>query len=243
MNSQYTYFLIHLCSLAGPLLLSFDRKVAFYKKWKFVFPAMLIPAMIFLVWDEYFTRIGVWSFNESYITGMKIGHLPIEEVLFFVTVPYCCLFVYECLRVYFPRIIAIKNISLVYFLLGFVALIPGFWHFDKAYTSYTFILNAAFIACVFLFRNYFSAFDPSSFLISFLVCLIPFFIVNGFLTAIPVVLYNDAENLGIRLFSFFPSPMHNIPFEDTFYGMLLIAMNVAFYERFRMRNRFVESKN
>ena len=59
-------------------------------------------------------------------------------------------------------------------------------------------------------------------MVSYAVMLIPFLIVNGFLTAIPVVLYNDAENLGIRIYT--------IPFEDVFYGMLLILLNVITYE-------------
>ena len=90
MNTQYTYLLIHAASLADPLLLSFDKKVAFYKKWRFLFPAMPLPAVLFLIWDEYFTQIGVWSFSEAHTIGVKLGHLPLEEVLFFFTVPYCC---------------------------------------------------------------------------------------------------------------------------------------------------------
>ena len=113
--------------------------------------------------------------------------------------------------------------SLLLFVIGII-------HFDKAYTSYTFLLNALFIACLFLFRNFFRGFDSLSFLIAYVIILIPFLIVNGVLTAIPVVSYNDAENLGIRIFSFLPYPMHNIPLEDIFYGMLLIMMNVAGYE-------------
>jgi lycopene cyclase domain-containing protein len=53
--------------------------------------------------------------------------------------------------------------------------------------------------------------------------LIPFLIVNGLLTSIPVVLYNNEENLNFRIYS--------IPFEDVFYGMLLIMMNVIGYEK------------
>ena len=71
-------------------------------------------------------------------------------------------------------------------------------------------------------------FDAVSFLVSYAICLIPFLIVNGFLTAIPVVQYNDAENLGIRIYT--------IPFEDVFYGMLLILMNIVFYEKIKSRS-------
>lgn len=235
MNTQYTYLLIHAASLAGPLLLSFDKKVAFYKKWRFLFPAMLLPAILFLIWDEYFTQIGVWSFSEAHTIGVKLGHLPLEEVLFFFTVPYCCIFIYECIRAYFPRLQQSRTAELILFLLGFLLLLLGLFFSARAYTAYTFILNGAFIAVIFLFRRFFSSFDALSFLVSYLVIIIPFLIVNGFLTAIPVVMYNDAENLGIRMFSFLPWPMHNIPFEDLFYGMLLILMNVTIYEKLKNR--------
>lgn len=235
LDTPYAYFIIHAASLAAPLALSFDKKVAFYTKWKYLFPAMVIPALIFLVWDEYFTRIGVWGFSEAHTTGIKLGHLPIEEIMFFFTVPYCCLFVYECIRCYLPRLQASRNASLFLLLAGFLMLVAGIVFIDRAYTAYTFVLNAAFISILFAFKRFFNGFDALSFLVSYAICLIPFFIVNGFLTAIPIVWYNDAENLGIRVFSFFPSPMHNIPFEDAFYGMLLIMMNVAIFERLRNR--------
>ncbi|HLO37554.1 MAG TPA: lycopene cyclase domain-containing protein, partial [Lacibacter sp.] len=104
MNPHYTYFLILAASLAGPLFLSFDKKVAFYKKWKYLFPAMLLPALFFLVWDELKTRSGVWSFSDEHIAGAKLLSLPIEEVLFFFVVPYCCVFIYECVISYFPSV-------------------------------------------------------------------------------------------------------------------------------------------
>ncbi len=227
MNPHYTYFLILAASLAGPLALSFDKKVAFYKNWKYVFPALVIPASFYIIWDIYFTSKGVWHFNENYITGVKWYGLPVEEILFFLLVPYCCVFIYECIRCYFPHLKNNKMADIILIILATLLLVTGIFYHDKYYTASTFIFTGIFIMLVYLFRNYFKNFDAFSFLVSYAVCLVPFLIVNGFLTAIPVVLYNDAENLGLRIYT--------IPFEDAFYGMLLILMNIVFYEKLKHR--------
>ncbi|UEG50539.1 lycopene cyclase domain-containing protein [Ferruginibacter lapsinanis] len=225
MNTHYTYFIILGASLVGPLGLSFDKKVAFYKNWKYLFPAMLLPALFYIVWDIFFTSKGIWSFNEEYISGIKIINLPLEEVLFFFIVPYCCVFIYECIHVYFPQVNNKRVGDIVLKLLAVVLLIVGIIFYDKWYTSCTFILNAVFITAIYLTRKHFNMFDATLFLVAYLVMLIPFLIVNGFLTSIPVVIYNNAENVGIRI--------STIPLEDTFYGMLLILMNIVIYEKLK----------
>ncbi|MDN3658361.1 lycopene cyclase domain-containing protein [Ferruginibacter paludis] len=231
MNNHYTYFLILGCSLAGPLALSFDKKVAFYKKWKYLFPAMLFPAFIYIAWDIFFTAKNVWSFNDNYITDIKLFNLPIEEVLFFFVVPYCCVFIYECIRCYFPLLSDKKQANILMQLLAATLLITGLIFYNRYYTSWAFILCALFIIKLFAFKKFFRDFNTNFFLIAYAVILIAFLLVNGFLTAIPVVLYNDAENLGIRIYT--------IPLEDIFYGMLLIMMNIALYEK--LRNRKIET--
>ncbi|MEO6251820.1 MAG: lycopene cyclase domain-containing protein [Ferruginibacter sp.] len=227
MNPQYTYFLILAASLAGPLALSFDKKVAFYKNWRYLFPAMIIPALLYIGWDIYFTAKGVWNFNEAYITGIKLYNLPLEEVLFFFIVPYCCVFIYACIRSYFPNLANKKTADLGLNILGIGLIIIGLIYSDRLYTSWTLSFTGVFIAIVYMFRKFFQGFDAISFIVSYAICLIPFLIVNGFLTAIPVVQYNDAENLGMRIYT--------IPFEDTFYGMLLVMMNIVIYEKLRSR--------
>ena len=225
MNNHYTYLLILLASLAGPLALSFDKKVAFYKKWKYLPLAILLPAIVYIVWDFYFVSKGVWTFNPKYITGIYIYNLPLEEVLFFFVVPYCCLFIYECIRCYFPRLKDSTAAVLFLGLLAIVLMVVGFTHINKYYTGWTFLFTAEFILMVLLLKKVFIGFDALSFLVSFIIVLIPFLIVNGFLTSIPVVIYNDTQNLGIRIYT--------IPFEDVFYGMLLVLMNISIFEKLR----------
>lgn len=225
MNLHYTYFIILAASLAGPLALSFDKKVAFYKQWKYVLPATLVPAILYIVWDAYFTKLGVWSFNEAYVTGINFIGLPIEEILFFFIVPYCCVFIYACIRSYFPKLTNKKNANRILITMGVLLLVSGLFYHDKYYTGWTFIFTGIFILLIYSLPKFFKNFDAVSFLVSYAICLIPFLIVNGFLTAIPVVIYNDAENLGWRIYS--------IPFEDTFYGMLLVLMNIVLYEKLK----------
>lgn len=217
MNTHYTYFAILLLSILGPLALSFDKKVAFYKQWKQVFGAMLVPAFFYVVWDIIFTQRGVWSFNDLYITGIRYFNLPIEEMLFFFVVPYCCLFIYACIKSYFPNLQANKTTGIILKSLAAIFFIVACFNFNRDYTFYTFLFCSIFILFILSQK-----FNQAAFLVSYLIILIPFLIVNGFLTAIPVVLYNDGENLGIRIFT--------IPFEDVFYGMLLVMMNCLGYE-------------
>ena len=188
---------------------------------------MIIPALLYIVWDFYFTAKEVWSFNEAYITGIKLYNLPIEEVLFFFIVPYCCIFIYACIRAYFPNLVNKKIADFFLIVLAILLMITGVMYAEKYYTSCTFIFTGAFILIIYAARKFFKSFDAVSFLVSYAICLIPFLIVNGFLTAIPVVQYNDTENLGIRIYT--------IPFEDAFYGMLLVLMNIVLYEKLKSR--------
>jgi lycopene cyclase domain-containing protein len=76
---------------------------------------------------------------------------------------------------------------------------------------------------IFLSLQIFKFKKLKTFTLSFILSTIPFLIFNGLLTAIPVVIYNRSENLGVRLFT--------IPLEDVFYGMLLILINTLIYQK------------
>ncbi len=63
------------------------------------------------------------------------------------------------------------------------------------------------------------------FYLSFAVSIIPFLLVNGFLTALPVITYNPEEIMGIRIGS--------IPLEDLFYSFTMLLLITSLYERIK----------
>ncbi|QXV67045.1 lycopene cyclase domain-containing protein [Mucilaginibacter sp. 21P] len=217
----YTYLIINILTIFFPVVLSFDKRVAFAKTWRYIWPGMAITGFVFLFWDVLFTIYGVWSFNDKYIIGLHFFGLPLEEILFFLTVPFACIFIYACLNYYVKWQLpqnAGKGISIMLIIVSLVLL--AIYH-DRLYTAVTFALLPVVLLVTFK-KNWLPRFY-----LAYLVSLLPFYIVNGLLTSIPVVLYNNAQNMAIRVTT--------IPFEDHFYSMALLLMNIAFYEYYKNR--------
>jgi lycopene cyclase domain-containing protein len=231
LDPKYLYLALNLGSFIIPFLFSFYPKASFYKKWKYVLPAMLITAIIFIVWDELFTRMGVWGFNEKYLSGIYIFSLPLEEVLFFFCIPYASIFIYFALNSLIERDYFYPHHEIISSILIFLLLLFGGYYITKSYTGVTFILTGLFLAYQMLkLRPRYMG----RFYFAFLFILIPFFIVNGILTGSfldePVVWYNDNENMGIRI--------GTIPLEDVIYGMLLILAPITIAETIEERLRY-----
>ena len=227
---KYLYLLIDVFTVIVPLLFSFHPGIKFYKEWKWFIPANIITAGLFILWDIFFTKNGVWGFNENYITGIYFYGLPIEELLFFICIPYACVFTYYCLNIFYklkcrPHIEHIFISSL-----AIILLVAGSYYYYRQYTSSVFIS----LSVLLIGMKYFLKKDwLGKLFIIYPVLLIPFFIVNGILTGSgleqPVVWYNNNENLGVRLLT--------IPVEDIFYGFELILVNLFFYKLFRSASR------
>lgn len=225
----YLYLLINFFSILVPFIKSFDPKVNFYKKWKYLFPAIVAVGAFFIVWDIVFTDWGIWGFNSRYLSGIQIVNLPLGEWLFFVVIPYCCMFVYEVMNYYVKKDILGKYARTITLTLIVVLTLVGIFSAWRWYTSLTFFLTVGFLL---LHLLVFKAHYMGRFYLAMTVWLVPFFIVNGILTGSfieeQVVWYNNAENLSLRMFT--------IPLEDTFYGMLLILMNTTIYEYLKQRD-------
>tara|TARA_B100001113_G_C21039980_1_gene591883 strand:+ start:258 stop:965 length:708 start_codon:yes stop_codon:yes gene_type:complete len=226
---KYLYLYINISCIIIPFLFSFVLKHKFYKEWKYFIPANLIISFFFLVWDYYFVEWGVWGFNSRYLTDIYISSIPLEECLFFFCIPYACVFTYFILREYnLPCILKLKKIRIsrmIIILASITCLIVSISNYEKLYTFSTFTL--LFFLLLFCIIN-----KIDLRIISFsYIFIIPFFLIsNGVLTGSfideQVVWYNNLENLNRRIFT--------IPYEDYFYGYLLISLNILLYEKFRI---------
>ena len=138
---SYLYLLLNLGSLSIPFLFSFHPKLKFYKHWKSLGMGILISMLIFIPWDVFFTINSIWGFNSSYYLNTKIFSLPIEEWLFFICIPYACVFTHYSLLYYFPNLqLTIGKTKLISYLLILGFLIISIYNYDKWYTFVNFSL-------------------------------------------------------------------------------------------------------
>jgi len=222
----YLYLLLNLGSICIPLLYSFEKKMRFIKNWKAVLLSLTIVASIFLIWDALFTVNRVWGFNSDYHLNFEFFQMPIEEWMFFFCIPYASVFIHYSLEYFKPKLLIPEKFTrriTLFFILFFIPVI--IMNTDRLYTS----VNYSFLVAILLLGFFYGTQYLRRFYISFLIILIPFFIVNGVLTGTgieePVVWYNNAENLGIRLLT--------IPIEDIGYAFTMIYGNVFLIEKFK----------
>ncbi|HRH37844.1 MAG TPA: lycopene cyclase domain-containing protein [Flavobacteriales bacterium] len=223
---RYYYLGLDLLSIAFPLAASFEPRIAYWRNWRGLFIGMVVMMAVFIVWDVIFTANGVWGFSPRYTLGIDVFGLPLEEWLFFVAIPYSCVYLYEVMRYAIKRDVLAtiaRPLSIaIIVLLGIV----GVLNIDRMYTAITFLSTSVLLGVhVFVLKSPYLG----RFYVGYAISLVPFFIVNGILTGWllpePIVWYNNAENLGIR--------MNTIPVEDSVYLFFFLLLTITFYERAR----------
>lgn len=217
--SNYLYLIINLSAVSIPLIFSFHPRLRFYSHFKNLLVGFLFMVPVFIVWDIYFTHLKVWGFNNDYLLGINILNLPLEECLFFICIPFSCIFTYHVVLTLSKNKSDFK-IKRVWVFISLVLFVFGFLNMEKSYTFFTFVLLSIVLPISAYFIN------MKLFLKTFFILLIPFSIVNGLLTGTliknQVVWYNNNENLSIRL--------GTIPIEDIFYALLMLLMVMIGYQ-------------
>ena len=220
------YFKVLLFSFIIPFIFSFHQKIKFYKFFKQIAASLSLIGFFFIIWDIYFTKIGVWGFDKKHHSSIMLSNLPLEEVLFFFVIPFVCVFTYFVLS---EKKVLNLNINTTFLMLICILLIVlAVLFFKNAYTISVLILTILILLYIIYYRPDWIGYFFSMYLI---IHIFPFLLVNGVLTGyitdLPPVWYDSNNIIGVRL--------GTIPVEDFLYSFILLFLNTSLFEYLRKK--------
>lgn len=218
------YLIINIGTILFPLLYSFESTIRYYRKLFAVLVSTLIVGIYYIVWDVIATARGDWSFNPDFLLGINIFNLPLEEIFFFITVPYSMIFLYEISKYYFTKK-EVKYNPKFLLIIAVIFLVVSIINYNQDYT-FTVMLTNAILFSILSFHQIDILFRMQ-FWMYMILAFIPFFLVNYFLTSLPVVMYGTESIFNIRITT--------IPLEDFFYNFSLVFFYVYVYEIFQKK--------
>ena len=139
------YFQLLLFTISFPLLASWDKRFNYASNFRYLFPSILITGTFFIIWDIIFTKNGVWGFSKVHTSNINIFYLPLEEWLFFIIIPFSCLFIYESVK-YFHNVKKYNSVARHIFLAtGVILIVVGSLNNHRDYTFWNFIFCGIFL--------------------------------------------------------------------------------------------------
>lgn len=223
----YTYSAILFSTVIICFIASFDKRILFCRHFGAFIKSSLLVAVPFIAWDVWFTAGGVWWFDSKYTLGIPIAGLPIEEWLFFICIPFSCVFTYYCIDKFFQMEWLSAFNNLLVFFAVIVCSLVALLHYDRVYTLVTTLVTVATL----IYLHFIARVDwIAQASLVFTILMLGFFPVNGVLTGwgidSPIVNYNPNEFLGIRMIT--------IPVEDAVYGYSQFLLLIYFFKRFKI---------
>ncbi len=215
-----TYLLLLLIYLIIPMALASRQKINFGFRLRYLIPATLFAGAVFVLWDRRFTELGIWQFNPEYITDIRLLHVPVEEWLSFVIIPWSGIFIYEWLKIKIEKFEQARTFVIISLLLFAVLAMLTYTFRTSMFSFFTFFLTAIYLGYV-VFRNRFRK-HFTKFYLAFGILLIPFLIVSGIMVALPIVTFSSDHIMGTALLG--------VPFEKIVSLFLLLLINTSIYE-------------
>ena len=222
MTAEYLLFDLFI---AAPLVLvAWLRPGWFGGGWRAAIRAVLLGAIPFVVWDA--AVVGRhWWFDARRVLGPTVLGLPIEELMFFVVVPLACVFTWE-LVVGGARA-RLRPLGRLGWIVIALATLAGVWAWVEG-REYTALALLGLVAAIALGDALGTGLAGSSRARVHALLVIAFTgVFNGYLTARPIVHYDDAYMLGWRI--------GTIPIEDFAFGLALVLVTTTLYQRARDR--------
>jgi lycopene cyclase domain-containing protein len=93
---------VYLAVLAGCVIGTLPLEVVLhtrvYARWRRLALTLLPVLVVFVTWDVLAIQAGHWDYDPAQVTGIAVGGLPLEELLFFVVIPICAVLTLEAVR-------------------------------------------------------------------------------------------------------------------------------------------------
>jgi len=210
---QFLYWAFHFI-----IILSLTISYAVYSKMKF--PSLhtaqkVAPVLIFFViWDFLVTGTW-WHFNPDYVTSLTYIpqlRLPLEEILFFITVPFAILTLVENMLSKDWFLKQLSNTQYLTSIIGAVKLVLGVLLILSVFNTWWYTATVLLLLIVLDYNML----KKRSFFLGFVFTLGATLIFNYYLTSIPIVLYNDMYKSSILI--------GTIPIEDFGYAVILYIL-------------------
>jgi lycopene cyclase domain-containing protein len=95
LMDHYQYLLLMAGCVAITLPLEWVLGARVYRRWRPAVLAIIPTVLIFSAWDILGILRNHWWYAPEYTTGIHLGVMPLEELVFFLVIPLCGLLTYE----------------------------------------------------------------------------------------------------------------------------------------------------
>ncbi len=92
----FTYAIYLFFTLFGAFAFKQLFSISFStKQKKAIVLSLIATTILFSFWDAWAVSRGHWLFNPETVMGIWLGNQPLEEILFFVSIPFLGIVLYE----------------------------------------------------------------------------------------------------------------------------------------------------
>jgi lycopene cyclase domain-containing protein len=214
-----TYLLINLLIFLPVLILSFKTDVKPHKHPVALLAAFLLVSVPFIFWDIWAVSAGHWGFNGDYILGPELFGMPIEEWLFFITVPFAMIYTWGVVK----KFVADKPSALAwpFLALGIVGGVSVWFLLNYWGNGYTRTVSIAALVTVLLLLVSRLAYTARFWTFQLLLVAL-FLIFNSILTSIPIITYGSDAIIGFKVGTI---PIEDFLFSFAFVNLFLLVFH------------------
>ncbi|MDX9883218.1 MAG: lycopene cyclase domain-containing protein [Prolixibacteraceae bacterium] len=225
-NYIFLAFLALICIASSFCI--FCEKYGLKKKLRYGIPSVLISGIMFLLWDIRFTQMGVWNYHTNFTMGIFYKGLPLEQWLFYLVFPLAGWVVYEMVKTRFGTL----DLGTVFTAVGLLMVaglaVAAYLYRNQAYTFSVSLFTAVYLGYT-IFRKQFQS-HITHFFLTYIVLLVPYFLLNGMLSWNLVIEYHQEQVINIRVWM--------MPVENSVFLFLLMLIGCTVYEYFSERRSF-----